>query len=134
MNPKLRLMKLLLGLGALLLAAVPSPALAHDNLGGDELSMANYMLLGALVTIVMGLLAGVWAIRAGQFNNVEESKYRMIELSDDYEAIMAEAEKREEVDNVAQVQAQATKAGVAAPVATPPATIGASRADHAAQV
>src|SRR5215210_9344800 len=111
MNSKLRLMKVLLGLGAFLLAAVPAPALAHDNLGGDELAVANYMLIGAMVTIVMGILAGVWAMRAGQFNNVEESKYRMIELSEDYEAIMMEAEQREAEANASQGQAQVTKAG-----------------------
>ena len=87
MKAKLRLMRGLIGLGGALLIAAPSPALAHDNLGGDELAVANWMLIAAVVVIVMGILAGIWAAKTGQFTNVEESKYRMLATADDFDAI-----------------------------------------------
>ena len=90
--------RVLLVAGALLMASAPSVALAHDNLGGDELAVANWMLVGALITIVMGLLAGLWAWRNGQFNNIEASKYTMIELSEDYDGIMAESDARQRAE------------------------------------
>ena len=96
MTPKVRMMRLLLGLGGLLAVAAPSSAMAHDNLGGDELAATNWMLIGAIAVIVMGLLAGIWALRDGQFTNIEDIKYRMIDLSEDYDAVMAEADAREE--------------------------------------
>jgi nitrogen fixation-related uncharacterized protein len=76
-------------------ALAPSNALAHDGLGGDELAASNWMLIGALITIVMGILAGIWAAKNGQFNNVESSKYSMIEMSEDLDAVLAEAEEAE---------------------------------------
>ena len=94
METKLRLAKLLIGCGVALLVMLPSPAFAHDNLGGDELAVAWWMLVAALVVLVMGVLAAIWAARAGQFTNIEESKYRMLDNADDYDAIMAEADKR----------------------------------------
>jgi nitrogen fixation-related uncharacterized protein len=94
MRSRIKLMKALFGVGAFLLVSAPSSAFAHDNLGGDELAAANWMLVGALVTILMGVVAGYWAIRAGQFNNVEESKYTMLDASEDYDAIMAEYDRR----------------------------------------
>ena len=95
MERRLRLMRILIGLGGALLVASPSTALAHENVGGDELAAANWMLIGAMVTIVMGLIAGFWAWRSGQFTNIEESKYRMLEIADNYDAIMAEAAQAE---------------------------------------
>jgi nitrogen fixation-related uncharacterized protein len=95
MRSRIKLMRVLFGVGAFLLVTAPSTAFAHDNLGGDELAAANWMLLGALVTILMGVLAGYWAIRGGQFSNVEESKYKMLDASEDYDAIMAEYDRRE---------------------------------------
>jgi nitrogen fixation-related uncharacterized protein len=77
------------------LALAPSPAWAHDGVGGDELAVANWMLVGAVITIVMGILAGIWAAKNGQFNNVEASKYSMLEMSEDFDQIMAEAEEAE---------------------------------------
>ena len=74
MTPKVRMMRLLLGLGGLLAVAAPSSAMAHDNLGGDELAATNWMLIGAIAVIVMGLLAGIWALRDGQFTNIEDIK------------------------------------------------------------
>jgi len=65
-------MRGLIGLGGALLIAAPSPALAHDNLGGDELAVANWMLIAAVVVIVMGVLAGIWAAKSGQFTNIED--------------------------------------------------------------
>src|SRR5207244_11178839 len=83
--------RILVGMGALMLAVAPGTALAHDNLGGDELAVANWMLIGAMITVVLGVLWGIWAWRNGQFNNVEESKYRMLDIADDYDSIMREA-------------------------------------------
>ncbi|HYO50917.1 MAG TPA: cbb3-type cytochrome oxidase assembly protein CcoS [Chloroflexia bacterium] len=94
MRSRIKLMKVLFGVGAFLLVTAPSQAFAHDNLGGDELAAANWMLVGALVTILMGVVAGYWAIRAGQFNNVEESKYTMLDASEDFDAIMADYDRR----------------------------------------
>ena len=94
MKSKLRLMRGLIGLGGALLIAAPSPALAHDNLGGDELAVANWMLIAAIVVVVMGVLAGIWAAKTGQFTNVEESKYRMLDTAEDFDAIMAQADAR----------------------------------------
>ncbi len=96
MNTKLKSMRILLGLGCALLLFVPSTALAHDNLGGDELAATWWMLVAAVVVIVMGILAGIWALRDGQFSNIEDSKYRMIEIADDYDAIMAEVDARKQ--------------------------------------
>src|SRR5262245_34721646 len=106
MDGKLRLMRVLVGLGGAMLVAAPSSALAHDNLGGDELAASNWMLIGAMAVILMGLLAGLWAWRNGQFNNVEESKYRMIDLSDDYDKVMAEADERAREAHAAEDAAQ----------------------------
>jgi nitrogen fixation-related uncharacterized protein len=78
-----------------MLVMAPGTAFAHDNLGGDELATANWMLIGAMVTIVIGLLWGLWAINSGQFNNIEESKFTMLDNSEDFDAVMAEADERE---------------------------------------
>jgi nitrogen fixation-related uncharacterized protein len=91
----MRLMRILVGLGGFMLAAVPGTAFAHDNLGGDELAVANWMLVGAMVTIVLGILAGLWAMKSGQFSNIEDSKYTMLDTAEDYDAIMAAADERE---------------------------------------
>ena len=89
-----------------MLVLAPGTAFAHDNLGGDELAVANWMLVGALITIVMGVLAGLWAVRSGQFNNIEESKYSMLDTAEDYDAIMAEADERERAAQAARREAQ----------------------------
>ena len=95
MKAKLLFMRMMLVLAGGLLAAAPSAAFAHENVGGDELAAANWMLVGAFVVALMGVLAGIWAWRAGQFTNIEESKYRMLDTAEDFDAIMAEAEARE---------------------------------------
>ncbi len=87
--------RIVLIVGVLALALVPAPAFAHDNLGGDELAVANWMFVAAVVTIALGALWALWAIRSGQFNNIEQSKYTMLENSEDYDAIMAEYDARE---------------------------------------
>ena len=87
--------RIVLAIGALALALAPTPAWAHDNLGGDELAVANWMLVGAMITIALGILWGVWAIKTGQFTNVESSKYAMLENAEDYDAIMAEYDARQ---------------------------------------
>lgn len=111
MNTKLR-NRGIAAVAGLLLALVPASALAHDNVGGDELAAANWMLIGAIITIVIGLIWAVWALRAGQFDNVEQSKYRMLELSEDFDAIMAEADARERAAR--EAEAAAKQAAIAA--------------------
>ncbi|MEO8286431.1 MAG: cbb3-type cytochrome oxidase assembly protein [Chloroflexota bacterium] len=95
MKAKMRLMRMLVGMGGVMMIVAPSTAFAHDNLGGDELATANWMLVGALITIVLGILAGLWAARSGQFSNIEDSKYTMLETAEDYDAIMAAYDERE---------------------------------------
>ena len=117
MRSRIKLMKVLFGVGAFMLVAAPSPAFAHDNLGGDELAAANWMLLGALVTILMGVVAGYWAIRAGQFSNVEESKYKMLDASEDFDAIMAEYDRRAAAAKAANATVRAAAAEPKQPAA-----------------
>lgn len=111
MQTKLKLMRILVGLGGFMLTVAPGTALAHDNLGGDELATANWMLVGAMITIVLGILAGVWAAKSGQFSNIEESKFTMLETAEDYDAIMAEADERERAAKAARLaEMQAARA------------------------
>jgi len=116
MKTKLRLMRIMFALGAFLAVMAPSSASAHDNLGGDELAVANWMLIAAMVTIVIGALAGLWAFKAGQFNNIEESNYSMLDTAEDFDAVMAEADERErtvkEAVRLAEQQAKAPKPAV----------------------
>jgi nitrogen fixation-related uncharacterized protein len=95
MRKHLRLMKLCWGVAALLVLALPTIASAHDAIGDDELAVANWMLVGAMFSVVLGLLFGYWAFRSGQFSNVEESKFTMLDTAEDYEAIMSESDARE---------------------------------------
>ena len=88
-----------------MLAVVPSPAFAHDNLGGDELAVANWMLIAALVTIVIGIMWWVWAARNGQFNDIESSKYSMLDMAEDYDTIMNDYEARERAARAAEAAA-----------------------------
>jgi hypothetical protein len=85
-----RYSRIILIIGVIMLALVPTPALAHDNLGGDDLAVANWMLVFAMVTVVIGALWAIWGLMNGQFNGIESSKYTMLDTADDYEAIMAE--------------------------------------------
>lgn len=101
--------------GALILALVPSAASAHDNLGGDELAVANWMLVGAVVTVVIGVLWGIWAYRSGQFNNVEASKYTMLENADDYDAIMAEFDAKQRAALEQATMPGSTRPGAVSP-------------------
>jgi hypothetical protein len=120
MRLKMRLMRILVGLGGFMLAVAPGTAFAHDNLGGDELAVANWMLIGAMITIVIGVLWGLWAVRTGQFNNIEESKFTMLDNAEDFDAVMAEADERERAANAARQDAlQKTRAGAETPQAVP---------------
>ncbi|MFL5733212.1 MAG: cbb3-type cytochrome oxidase assembly protein [Chloroflexia bacterium] len=110
MNARLRVMRILVGLSGALLIAAPSQAFAHDNLGGDELAVANWMLVAAMVVLVMGVLAGIWAARTGQFSNVEESKYRMLDTAEDFDRVMADADARVAAAKAAEAQAAAQAA------------------------
>jgi len=96
MNKKYRLSEILFILAGFLLIWAPSTAFAHDNLGDDELATAGWMLIAAIVVALMGALTLLWAARSGQFNNIEESKFRMIELADDYDSVMAQADDQEQ--------------------------------------
>ncbi len=111
MKSKLRLVRLFIGAGGMLLALSPGMASAHDALGGDELVVANWMLIGAMVTIMIGLIAALWGFKSGQFTNIEESKYSMIDTSEDFDAIMAEADAREAAieDALRAAEKQATE-------------------------
>ncbi len=84
-NSKLKILRRgLTSLGIfLLLGSVAAPAFAHDNLGGDEMSMAITIFIAGMITIVGALLAGIWAWKNGQFDDVEQVKYTMLENADD---------------------------------------------------
>ena len=89
-----------------MLALVPTPAMAHDNLGGDELAVASWMLVFAMVTVVIGVLWGIWALMNGQFSGIESSKYTMLDTADDYEGIMAEFDAEQKAADEAEKRAQ----------------------------
>jgi len=111
MRAKLLLMKALFGLAGVLLILAPTTVLAHDNIGGDELAAANWMLIGSFVVALTGILAGIWAWRAGQFTGIEESKYTMLDTADDYDAIMAEADARENRIRAGEIESVQRQAG-----------------------
>ncbi|HMA38163.1 MAG TPA: cbb3-type cytochrome oxidase assembly protein [Chloroflexia bacterium] len=67
----------------LLLLSNATPAAAHDNLGGDEMSMAIAIFIVGCMTIVGAALAILWGIKTGQFSDVERAKYTMLENADD---------------------------------------------------
>ncbi len=75
-------------LGAFLIMCSLVPvASAHDNIGGDEMSMAMIIFIGGCITIVGAALAVLWAWKTGQFDNVEQAKYTMLENADDLDAL-----------------------------------------------
>ena len=117
-------MKLCWAVAAFLLLAVPTIASAHENVGDDELAVSNWMLVGAMVTIVMGLFMGYWAFRSGQFSNVEESKFTMLDTAEDYEAIMAESDAREAALLAEETRAANKPAGTKAANPSPSAGSG----------
>jgi cbb3-type cytochrome oxidase maturation protein len=86
---------LLLGRGggvlgvALAMLALASPAFAHDNLGGDELAMAFWMFSFSVAIALTGGFCLWWAARTGQFRNIEEAKYRMLEDAPDLDDLPA---------------------------------------------
>lgn len=107
---QLRLMRLLWSVGGFLLVSMPTVAFAHENVGEDELAVANWMLIAAFVTIVIGAFMGLWAHKSGQFRNVEESKYNMLDTAEDFDSIMAESDTREAERQAAQArEAQGTQ-------------------------
>ena len=124
---KMRLMRVLVGVGGFMLVMAPDTAFAHDNLGGDELATANWMLVGAMVTIVIGLLWGLWAINSGQFSNIEESKFTMLDNSEDFDTVMAEADERERVARAVRSAEQPN----ARPAATMEATVPSAKQERA---
>jgi nitrogen fixation-related uncharacterized protein len=60
-----------------------TPTDAHDNLGGDELAMSYAMFAFSVAIAVTGGLTILWAIRTGQFHNIEEVSYKMLENAPD---------------------------------------------------
>jgi len=130
MEKRLRLMRFLFGLGGLMLIMAPGTAFAHDALGGDELAVADWMLIAAIVTIVIAALAALWAFKAGQFSNIEDSKYSMLETAEDFDQVMAESDEREraakEAARLADQKAQAPK-----PVLAPEPTVASSQQKQA---
>lgn len=93
--------RILLTIAIVMFALHPSSASAHDNLGGDELAMSSAMLIGAIIVTAMALVAGIWAWQAGQFNNIEESKFTMLAIADNFDEVMAEAERAEAAEMAA---------------------------------
>ena len=78
------LRRLSVALGILLLvAALATPAAAHDNLGGDELAMAYWMFVFAVLIAVSGVVILWWGFRSGQFSGIEDPKYRMLDDAPD---------------------------------------------------
>jgi nitrogen fixation-related uncharacterized protein len=73
----------LAGAAVLVWAVLAQPTDAHDNLGGDELAMSYAMFAFAVAIAVTGALTILWAVRTGQFRNVEEAKYTMLENAPD---------------------------------------------------
>jgi nitrogen fixation-related uncharacterized protein len=87
-EPNIRLQSLLRRGGtaavvSLALLAVARPALAHDNLGGDELSMAFWMFAFSVGIAMTGVFALYIAVRSGQFSQIEEAKYRILDNAPD---------------------------------------------------
>jgi nitrogen fixation-related uncharacterized protein len=123
-------MRFLFGLGGLMLIMAPGTAFAHDALGGDELAVADWMLIAAVVTMVIAGLAALWAYKAGQFSNIEDSKYTMLESAEDFDQVMAEADEREraarEAGRLADQKAQAPK-----PALAPEPTVASSQQKQA---
>jgi nitrogen fixation-related uncharacterized protein len=70
------------------LAVLAPGALAHDNLGGDELAMAFWMFSFAIAIALSGAIIGWWAMKTGQFSNVEAAKYRMLENAPDLDDLV----------------------------------------------
>jgi nitrogen fixation-related uncharacterized protein len=77
---------------------VSSPAYAHDAVAGEELAGAQEILIVSMALLTGGLIICFWAWRHGQFNNVEEPKYRMLEAESalDY-ACIEDPEDEDEV-------------------------------------
>src|SRR3954468_10353746 len=93
---RLRLGRSLILLSGAILIMIPSAAYAHDGVGGDELATAGWMLIAAIAVALGGALAMIWAFKVGQFSEIEESKYSMLETAEDFDAIMAEADAEAE--------------------------------------
>jgi nitrogen fixation-related uncharacterized protein len=122
-----RTARILIALGSFILAVAPSPAFAHDNLGGDELAVANWMLVGALVTIVIGILWWVWAARNGQFTDIESSKYTMLDTAEDFDTIMSEYEAQDRAARATESAASDKEKVGARPAPAEPAVATPSR-------
>jgi nitrogen fixation-related uncharacterized protein len=123
-------MRFLFGLGGAMLIMAPGTAFAHDALGGDELAVASWMLIAAIVTIVLAALAALWAFKAGQFSNIEDSKYAMLESAEDFDQVMAEADERERAAREA-VRLADQKASAPKPALVPEPTVASAQPKQA---
>jgi nitrogen fixation-related uncharacterized protein len=84
-----RAAQLAAGVGTfLVLLSQATPAAAHDNLGGDEMSMAITIFITGCVLIAGASLAVLWAWRTGQFSNVEQAKYDMLKDAEDLDDLL----------------------------------------------
>ena len=84
-----RLTQMAAGLGMfLVLLSQATPAAAHDNLGGDEMSMAITIFITGCVLIAGASLAVLWAWRTGQFSNVEQAKYDMLKSAENIDDLL----------------------------------------------
>ncbi len=70
-------------LAVIVWGVLAQPTDAHDNLGGDELAMSYAMFAFSVAIAVTGGLTILWAIRTGQFHNIEEVSYKMLENAPD---------------------------------------------------
>ena len=109
MKARMRIGRFLFVLGTGAAALAPTGAFAHDNLGGDELAVANWMLIAAVFVALLGALAMIWAAMSGQFSNIEDSKYTMLDTAEDFDAIMAEADAEQE--RIKKLEAQRAQPG-----------------------
>jgi nitrogen fixation-related uncharacterized protein len=78
----------------LVLTSVASPVFAHDNLGGDEFSMAYTIFIVGVVLVAGATLAVIWAARTGQFKDVERAKYDMLKNAEDLDDLPVYPEPR----------------------------------------
>jgi amino acid permease len=69
-------------IGAILLTLLLIvPALAHENVGGDELAGADIMLVIALVFFTMTGIFIIFSVQNGELRNPEGIKYQMLQVA-----------------------------------------------------
>jgi uncharacterized membrane protein len=71
----------ILVLVALLMIVFATPALAHDGVGGDELAVADSMLIVGAAFFVMSGFGLIYSIQNGEYRNPEKTKRDMLRLA-----------------------------------------------------